>query len=135
MPTDPDTLRADQWLHHTRIFKSRSLAAQACQKGNVTLQGGVVKASRVLKVGDVLTVRRGELELVLRVLACPARRVGAPLVAGYCGNETPPESYARAAAAREQRRLEQPNPLDRATRPNKQQLRQLREWWDQQAES
>ena len=134
MAEDPETLRADKWLHHVRVFKSRSLAAQACQKGQVLLAGAAVKSSRALRQGDVLDVKRGDLLLRLRVLACPVFRIGAPRVTEYCENLTPAEAYLKASEARKERAYLHPTPQDQAAKPNKQQLRQLREWWEGQAE-
>lgn len=125
------TLRADKWLHHVRIFKTRTLATQACSRGNVTLLGQSVKPSRDLHVGDVLEVQRGDLRLRVQVLAFPPRRLGAPQVAAYCENQTPQEWIEKAAELRRQKRLETPPAHETAARPNKQQMRQLREWQEQ----
>lgn len=120
--------RADKWLHHVRVFKTRALASQACQKGQVELGGQPVKASRDLRPGDVLEVVRGDLRLRLRVLGLPAQRLGPPRVAEFCENLTPEEWVQRAAELRRQRELERPRAHEVVARPNKQQLRQLREW-------
>lgn len=127
-PPAPPGQRADKWLHHVRIFKTRSLATQACQKGNVTLQGKEVKPSRDLRHGDVLEIVRGDLRLRLRVLAHPPQRLGPPRVAEYCENLTPIEWIQKAAELRKQRELETPRAHEITTKPTKQQLRQLREW-------
>jgi len=124
--------RADKYLHHVRIFKTRSIAAQACDKGNVSIKGQPVKPSREFRVGDIVLVKRGELELHLRVLAFAPNRVSAPLVPTLLEDLTPVENYQRAAERRKQRALETPNPHEMLTKPNKQQMRQLREWWGQE---
>jgi ribosome-associated heat shock protein Hsp15 len=131
MTTILETQRADKWLHHTRVFKTRSLATQACSKGNVTLGSQAIKAARDLRTGDVLEVVRGDLRLRLRVLGFPAQRLGAPRVAEFCENITPEEWIIRAAELRRQRELETPRAHESVAKPNKQQLRQLREWWAQ----
>ena len=123
------SLRADKYLHHTRVFKTRALASQACSKGNVKIRGDAVKPSRDVRAGDVIEVDRGELHLTLRVLGLPAVRVGAPLVPQYYENLTPPEAYERAHAAGKERALiAPPTPHEKAARPNKKQMRELREW-------
>ena len=131
MTSAPETQRADKWLHHIRVFKTRSLSTQACAKGNVTLGSQAIKAARDLRPGDVLEVVRGDLRLRLRVLAFPAQRLGPPRVAEFCENLTPEEWIIAAAAARQQRELETPRAHETVAKPNKQQLRQLREWWAQ----
>ena len=59
--------RVDKWLWAVRVFKTRSLAADACKKGRVLMQGVVVKPSRELKVGDVLQVRRNPIIYTFKV--------------------------------------------------------------------
>jgi len=125
------TQRADKWLHHVRIFKTRSLATQACSKGNVTLDSQPVKPARDLRVNDVLEVVRGDLRLRLRVIAFSPRRLSAPLVAEHYENLTPPEWIEKAAELRRLKELETPHAHEMLTKPNKQQLRQLREWQEQ----
>lgn len=131
MPDIPETQRADKWLHHIRVFKTRSLATQACTKGNVTLGSQVIKPGRDLRPGDVLEVVRADLRLRLKVLAFPPQRLGAPRVPEFCENQTPEEWIIQAGELRRQRELETPRAHETVAKPNKQQLRQLREWWAQ----
>lgn len=119
-------MRADLYLHHVRIFKTRSLATQACSKNNVDIGSSHIKASRTLKEGDVLEVKRGELRLTLEVLAFPKSRLGAALVSQYMKDLTPPEIYQKAAEARKERQLIMPQGY--TAKPDKKQLRQIRRW-------
>ena len=132
MSESAESQRADKWLHHPRIFKTRSLAIQAFAKGNVTLDGQRLKPARDMKAGDVIEVVRGDLRLRLRVLGFPAQRLSAARVPEFCENLTPEEWIIKAAALRHQRELETPRTHEVVAKPNKQQLRQLREWWDQE---
>lgn len=118
-------MRADLYLHHVRVFKTRSLATQACDKGNVRISGKAIKPARDLKPGEKLDVDRGDLKLVLRVLACPASRIGASLVPQFMENLTPQENYERAMEARKVRGWT--TPCQQAAKPDKRQLRQIRE--------
>lgn len=127
----PDSLRADQFLHHVRVFKTRSLAAQACTKGNVVINGAAIKPARSLRSGDVLQVTRGDLVLHLRVIALPPQRVGPPRMAEFCEDLTDPAEREKAAALRRERALISPPAHETAFRPNKKQLRELRQWRDQ----
>lgn len=127
--------RADKWLHHARVFKTRSLATQACAKGNVTLDGQPVKASRDLRPGDTIEVVRGDLRLRLRVLSFSPMRVGPPRVAELCDNLTPAEWFQKAAALRKERELISPREHELVTKPDKKQLRELRKFWDLQHEA
>lgn len=119
-------MRADVFLYYVRIFKTRSLSTQACNKGNVKVGGAAIKPARALKPGDLLEVERGEMKFVLRVLDFPKQRVGAPLVGGFMENLTPPENYQRASAARRERELTAPR--GHAAKPDKKQMRMIREW-------
>ena len=118
-------MRADLYLHHIRIFKTRSLATQACNKGNVRIDGQQLKPARDVKVGETLEVDRAELKLILRVIDFPVKRVGAPLVPKYVENLTPEENYVKAAEARRERELVMPG--IQAAKPDKKQLRLIRE--------
>ena len=71
--TDAD-LRLDRWLWMARLYKSRSLAHQACGGGKVDVNGQAAKASRLLRVGDRVEVTVGEWRRVLVVLALGLRR-------------------------------------------------------------
>jgi ribosome-associated heat shock protein Hsp15 len=122
------SLRADKWLHHVRIFKTRTLAGQACERGHVKIEHKEVKASRVLKGGETLHVERGDLKLIVKVRSFPQHRVGAPLAVECYENLTPRENYQRAAEARRERALVTPKPHESLTRPTKKDLRQIREW-------
>lgn len=130
--TESSSQRADKWLHQVRVFKTRSLATQACAKGSVTLDGQPVKAARELRPGDVIEVVRGDLRLRLKFLGAPQQRLGPPGVAEFCENLTPQEWIHQAAEARRERRLIHPPEHEQITRPNKKQLRVLREFWEAQ---
>lgn len=121
-------MRADKYLHHIRIFKTRSLATLACDKGNVKIGGMAVKPSRDIKPGDVIEIQRGELHLTIQAIGFPAQRVGPPRVAEFCKNLTSPEAWQKAAEARRAQRLIQPLPHEELTKPDKKQMRQIREW-------
>lgn len=127
----PATQRTDKWLHQVRVFKTRGLATQACEKGNVTLDGQALKPSRDLKAGDIIEVIRGDLRLRLRVVGFPPQRIGPPRVADFCENLTPEDWIQKASELRLQREMERPREYEMLTKPNKQQLRQLREWQEQ----
>ncbi|TLD69292.1 RNA-binding S4 domain-containing protein [Phragmitibacter flavus] len=121
-------MRADVYLHHTRIFKTRSQATQSCQRNHVRIIGQPIKPSRTLKPGDILDVARGELNLVLRVIDFPLRRLSAPDVGTYLENLTPEANFIQAAAARREQLAQAP--ITKAAKPDKKQLRAIREWME-----
>ncbi len=85
--------RIDKWLWAARIFKTRTIAAAACKKGQVSMKGAQLKASRTIKAGDVVDVRKPPVTYSFRVLQPIERRVGAKLLPDILENITPPEQY------------------------------------------
>ena len=88
-----DTARIDKWLWASRIFKTRSIAADACKNGRVSISGMNVKPSRPLKVGEVVDVKKPPITYSFRVLKCIEMRVGAKLVPEIYENVTDPKQY------------------------------------------
>jgi ribosome-associated heat shock protein Hsp15 len=85
--------RIDKWLWAARIFKTRTIAAAACKKGQVSMGGAPLKASRMIKVGDVVDVRKAPITYSFRVLQAIEHRVGAKLIPQILENVTTPEQY------------------------------------------
>lgn len=85
--------RIDKWLWAARIFKTRSMAAAACKKGQVSMNGSQMKPSRTVKEGDVVSVRKPPITYSFKVKQCIEKRVGAKLIPEVLENVTPPEQY------------------------------------------
>ena len=85
--------RIDKWLWAARIFKTRTIAAAACKKGQVSMGGVQLKASRMIKAGDVVSVRKPPITYRFRVLQPIERRVGAKLIPEVLENVTTPDQY------------------------------------------
>lgn len=85
--------RIDKWLWAARIFKTRSIAADACKNGRVTIGGMNVKPSRPVKVGEVVDVKKPPVTYSFKVLKCIEQRVGAKLVPEVYENVTDPRQY------------------------------------------
>jgi ribosome-associated heat shock protein Hsp15 len=92
--------RLDKWLWAVRIFKTRSLATDACRAGSVTVNELPAKPGRDVHSGEIVTVRQGLVRRTLRVLEVPRSRVGAKLVAHFCSDLTPPEEFEKARTDR-----------------------------------
>lgn len=89
-------MRLDQWLWAVRLFKSRSLAAEAIKGGHVKVNGAAAKASHETRPGELVIARIGMITRTLRVLdATPRSRVGARLVAQFAADLTPPEEFEK----------------------------------------
>jgi len=85
--------RLDKWLWAARIYKTRTLAADACKNGRITINGAQAKASRTVKVGDTVGVRKSPITYSFRVLAAIEKRVGAKLLPDVLEDVTPREQY------------------------------------------
>lgn len=85
--------RIDKWLWAARIFKTRSIAIDACKNGRVTINNVKVKPSRMIKEGEVIQVRKAPVTYSFKVLKAIQNRVGAKLVPEVLENVTPPDQY------------------------------------------
>ena len=115
-------IRLDKWLWAARIFKTRSIAADACKNGRVTIKGINVKPSHTIKAGEVISVKKPPITYSFEVLQTIEKRVGAKLV---------PEVYKNVTDAKQYELLEMSRIsgfVDRARgtgRPTKKDRRQL----------
>jgi ribosome-associated heat shock protein Hsp15 len=88
-----DEARIDKWLCASRIFKTRTIAADACKNGRVMVNDVLVKPSRMVKVGDVISVRKPPVTYSFRILKTIEQRVGAKLLPDIYENITTPDQY------------------------------------------
>jgi len=86
-------VRIDKWMWATRIFKTRTVAAAACKKGRVMINGINVKPSHMIKAGEVIQVRKPPITFSFKVLGLTENRMGAKLVTDYLENVTTPDQY------------------------------------------
>lgn len=119
--------RLDRWLWAVRLFKTRALAAGACRKNRVIMNRNGLKPSKIVRVGEVYEVARGDLVVIVRVIAIPTVRVAAKLVADFLEDLTPPERYVEAARKSRERR-EHAGDSRLTVRPSKRDLREIRRW-------
>lgn len=82
-------VRIDKWLWAVRVFKTRTVASEACKKGRVMIGDTVAKPARTVKAGDVVKVRKPPVTYSFKVLALTENRLGARLVPEYMENVTP----------------------------------------------
>jgi len=83
-------VRIDKWLWAVRLFKTRTIAIEACKKGRITIKGVTIKPSRMIKTGDVIEVRRAPITYSFEVLNLTENRMGAKLVPEFMKDVTPP---------------------------------------------
>lgn len=85
--------RLDKWLWSVRIFKTRTIASEACKKGRVTINGVQAKPSKTVKEGDTVSVRKAPVTYTFKVLQAIENRVGAKLVPQMMENITSQDQY------------------------------------------
>lgn len=95
MDTEENIVRMDKWLWAARLFKTRSLAADAIKGGKVKVDGNPIKPSREVKEGDVIQVQIEQLHKVVQVKTVIKNRVSAKQVPEVYNDLTPKEEYER----------------------------------------
>ena len=93
-------VRVDKYLFAMRIYKTRSIAADACKKGRVTMNGTPIKPSRMFHTGDVFSVRKNPVIFTYRVLQLSENRLGAKLVPDFMQDITAPDQLELLELAR-----------------------------------
>ena len=117
-----EKFRIDKWLFAARFFKTRSLAAEAIERGRVTLNDQRVKPAKVLAAGDRLTIRIGNYQYDIEVLGLSNKRGAAPVAQ---------QLYRETGESRERRELlaarlkAQPQPFNTKGRPTKRDRREI----------
>jgi ribosome-associated heat shock protein Hsp15 len=129
-PNSDESVRVDLWAWSVRLFKSRSLAGSACRNAKLLVNDQRCRASRPVRVGDVVTVRQGELQRTLEVAGLLRRRVGAAEVGAFLRDLTPSEEYERVAELARLARESRPwrdRGLGRPTKRDRREVDSLRE--------
>ena len=123
-----EEVRIDKYLWSIRVYKTRTDATDACKGGKVRVNGGDIKPSKPVKVGDTIVARKGAVTYTYKVLQLIDKRQGAQLVPRYAENQTPQEELDKLKAPVETFFLKR----DRGTgRPTKKDRRQMDALWEE----
>ncbi len=122
--SDNENVRIDKWLWAARFFKTRSMASRAVSGGHVHLNDGRVKPSRLVNIGDVLRIQRGETEFTVKVLQISERR-GPAVVARTLYDESEESIEARQKHSELGRLRAAEKMYGPIKRPNKRQRREI----------
>ena len=88
-------MRIDKYLWCIRVFKTRSLATTACKKGQVKITDNNVKPSKEVFGGELILVRKNQINYQIKVLDLPKSRLGAKLVDLYRKDVTPKDEFEK----------------------------------------
>lgn len=121
-----DKVRIDKWLWAVRIFKTRTLAAEECAKGHVSIGEIKVKASRELKGGEIVRVRIPPIERHYLVKGLADKRMSAQLAVNFVEDVTPPETLALLNAAKAYGFETRPRGLGRPTKRDRRMIEKLK---------
>jgi len=95
MSPESDAPRIDKWLWAIRIYKTRTLATEACKAGKIKIDGQAVKPSRQLKLMEIITISQAPLTKTIRVKTLIHNRISAKLVPENADDLTPAEEYEK----------------------------------------
>ncbi len=123
----PNEERIDKWLWAMRVFKTRTIATEACKKGRVSIGGVAVKPSRSIKEGDVIDVKKPPITYTFRVKAVTGNRLGAKLVPEYLENITPQSQYDLLEMTRISGFVDRRKGLGRPTKRDSRELSRFKE--------
>ena len=122
-----DEVRIDKWLWSMRVFKTRTIATDACKKGRVMMGGAAVKPSRAIKVGDIIEVKKPPITYTFRVKQLTGNRLGAKLVPDYLENLTPQSQYDILEMAKISGFVDRRKGLGRPTKRDSRELSRFKE--------
>ena len=118
-------VRIDKYLWAMRIYKTRSIAADACKNGRISMNGVQLKPSRTFKIGDTFNVRKGPITYTYKVLQLSENRLGAKLVPNFMRDITSQDQLELLELAR----LAGKSGRDRGTgRPTKKDRREIEQF-------
>ncbi|HNZ71845.1 MAG TPA: RNA-binding S4 domain-containing protein [Prolixibacteraceae bacterium] len=120
-------VRIDKWLFAVRIFKTRTIATDECNKGRITIEGMNVKPSREVRIGDVIEIRKPPITYKFKVLQLAEKRMGAKLVPEFAEDLTTKEQFEII----EMQRMVQWSGREKGTgRPTKKDRRDMEDFLD-----
>ena len=96
----PLKIRIDKWLWSVRLFKTRSIATDACNAGKVKMNGTKLKPSKEVKTDEIYNIKIGQLDKIVQVIDAPKSRINATLVPNFYLDLTTEEEYNRVKSLR-----------------------------------
>jgi ribosome-associated heat shock protein Hsp15 len=122
---DKQSTRIDKYLWAVRLYKTRSIATEACKKGKVLMDGLPVKSSRMIKPGDVICIKEPPITKEYKVLDVSGKRMGAKLTADYIKDITPDEELEILRLTKIANQLNRPRGMGRPTKKERRDIDQF----------
>lgn len=126
---EPDKLRIDKYLWAIRAFKTRSISTEACKAGRVKFSGQNLKASHIVKVGEVYTVQKGSDRKIIQVIGLLERRVDAKTAVNFYKDITPVEETQAYKSMFHTSNLSRDKGTGRPTKRDRREIDDLQEGW------
>ena len=123
-------VRVDKWLWAMRIFKTRSMATEACRKGHVTMAGLPVKPSRSIHEGEIIKVRKSPVTRTFRILQLAEKRMAASLTLSFIEDITPPEELEILDVQKNMRWIVRDPGTGRPTKKERRDIDEFFDWSD-----
>ena len=120
-----DSVRIDKFLWSVRIFKTRTIAAEECEKHRVLVNGAEVKPSRHVKAGDKLTVKKQPIVFTYNIIQLIDKRQSASLVKNYIVDTTPQEELDKAEMARTTAYVQRDRGAGRPTKKERREIEKM----------
>lgn len=124
--TDTENVRVDKWLWAVRIYKTRSLATDACKNGRVRIGGQIIKPSREIKINDEVSIHLGIYNKSVRVKALLHNRVSAALVPIFLEDITPQSELDKLKIQQEMKPEFRPRGVGRPTKKHRRLIDRLK---------
>lgn len=86
-------MRIDKFLWCVRIYKTRSIAADEIKKNRISLAGQAVKSSREVREGDLIKIKKNQIDYQIKIVQIPKSRIGPKLVPVHIEDRTEKEQY------------------------------------------
>ena len=123
---DKNETRIDKWLWAVRIYKTRAQATEACSGGKVKINNIKVKASRKIKIGETIYIRKGIINYIYTVLKIAEKRMSAKLISNFSQNLTPENEMSKLTFANKQPILKRDKGQGRPTKKDRRLLDKYR---------
>ncbi|QNL47727.1 RNA-binding S4 domain-containing protein [Olivibacter sp. SDN3] len=129
MAKEIEKLRIDKYLWAIRVFKTRSLATEACKAGRVKLNGQNIKPSYIVKIGETYQIQKGIEKKVIKVVALLERRVDAKAAVTFYDDLTPVEETYRYKSVFHAPVLRRDRGTGRPTKRDRREIDDLKDEW------